>query len=90
MTTNAERAADAIATYLVDVGVLEPGDQIAAIRRQYATTWYKTLIRYGFDECAGMPIPDMAAGVDLALSRLLDQAQGEYDAQGADHAAHAQ
>lgn len=79
MTANAERAATAIATYLVEVGIWEPGDQIAAIRRQYAMTWYNTLIQHGFDNLAGMPVNDIAAGVDLAISRLLDEAQVIYD-----------
>ena len=47
MSENAEAAAIAIATYLVEVGVLSVGDQIAAIRRQYAQTWRHTLARAG-------------------------------------------
>lgn len=83
MTTNAEAAANAIATYLVEVGVLSIGDQINAIRRQYAQTWRATLAGAGFDACIAMPVSDIAAGVDLALARLIDAAQEEYSAQGA-------
>lgn len=81
-SAGAEAAATAIATYLVEVGVLSVGDQIAAIRRQYAQTWRHTLVRAGFDACHGMPVSDIADGVDLALSRLLNEAQAIYDAQG--------
>ncbi len=80
MSANAEAAATAIATYLVEVGVHEISDQIAAIRRQYAQTWRATLIRAGFDCAATMPVSDIADGVDVALSRLVDAAQTEYDA----------
>ena len=79
MSENAETAANAIATYLVEVGVLSINDQINAIRRQYAQTWRHTLSRHGFDACHGMPVSDIADGVDLALARLLDAAQAEYD-----------
>lgn len=82
MNANAEAAATAIATYLVEGGVLEINDQINAIRRQYAKAWRHTLARAGYDACRGMPIGDIADGVDLALTRLLEAAQAEYD-QGA-------
>lgn len=80
MTTNAGVAATAIATYLVEVGVLSIADQISAIRRNYAQTWKATLLRHGFDDVADMPVADVADGVDLALSRLVDAAQEEYAA----------
>lgn len=83
MSANAEIAANAIATYLVEVGVLSINDQINAIRRQYAQTWRQTLARAGFDACHGMPVSDVADGVDLALSRLLEAAQAEYDVRDA-------
>ncbi len=82
VTENAEVAATAIATYLVEVGVLSINDQINAIRRQYAQTWRHTLSRAGFDACHGMPVSDIADGVDLALSRLIEAAQAEYDRKG--------
>lgn len=82
MTPNAEVAATAIATYLVEVGVLEINDQINAIRRQYAMTWQRTLSRHGFDACHRMPVSDVADGVDLALTRLIEAAQEEYDRKG--------
>ena len=82
MSTNTEAAATAIATFLVEEGALSIGDQIFAIRQQYALAWRAALVRAGFDDCADMPVSDIAAGVDLALSRLLDAAQEEYaDAQ---------
>ena len=90
MSANAEIAANAIATYLVEVGVLAISDQIAAIRAEYARPWRSMLVRHGFDECIGMPVLDIATGVDMALSRLLDEAQVIYDTQGADHAPQAQ
>lgn len=82
VTENAEAAANAIATYLVEVGVLEIKDQINAIRRQYAMTWQRTLARHGFDACHRMPVSDVADGVDLALTRLIEAAQAEYDQEG--------
>jgi hypothetical protein len=79
VSANADVAATAIATYLVEVGVLSIADQISAIRRNYAQTWKATLLRHGFDDVADMPVSDVADGVDLALSRLVDAAQEVYD-----------
>lgn len=75
-------AANAIATYLVENGVLSIGDQISAIRLRCASPWRIDLLHAGFDAVANMSIEDIADGVDLALSRLLDAAQTEYDARG--------
>ena len=80
MSANAEAVATAIATYLVEVGVHEIADQIAAIRRSYATSWKTRLTRHGFDVIDTFPVSDFADGVDLALARLMDAAQTEYDA----------
>jgi len=78
VSANAELVATAIATFLVEEGALSIGDQIVAIRQQYALAWRAALVRAGFDDCAGMAALDIAEGVDLALSRLLDAAQEEY------------
>ncbi len=82
MSENANIVANAIATYLVEHGALSLGDQLFAMRCEYARPWRSKLVRHGFDACYEMPVLDIAAGVDLALSRLLDEAQVEYDARG--------
>ncbi len=88
MSENAERAADSISAYLEFCGINTVQDQIAAIRRSYAVTWQVNLLASG--RGWGLSVQDIAAGVDLALSRLLDEAQVIYDAQGAEHAAQTQ
>ena len=88
MSENAERAADSITAYLEFCGINSVQDQIAAIRRSYAVTWQCNLLASG--RGWGLSVQDIAAGVDLALSLLLDQAQVIYDTQGADHALQAQ
>lgn len=80
MSENSERAADSITAYLEFCGINSVQDQIAAIRRSYAVTWQVNLLASG--RGWGLSVQDIAAGVDLALSRLLDQAQVIYDAQG--------
>lgn len=79
MSENAEIVANAIATHLVEQGALSTGDQIFAIRCEYARPWRSKLVRAGFDACYKMPVQDIADGIDLALSRLLDEAQVIYD-----------
>lgn len=75
MSATAEAAATAIVTYLVECGINDAGDQIAAIRRSYALTWQINLIQAGADP--RMTLTDIAAGIDLLLSRLINEVQGE-------------
>ena len=79
MSANAELAAAAIAQYLADCSVVAVGDQIAAIRRSYALTWQHNLCLVGVGR--ELTTNDIAAGIDLLLSRLVDQAQVIYDGQ---------
>lgn len=81
MSANAELAATAIAQYLADCGVVAVGDQIAAIRRSYALTWQHNLWLTGVGR--ELTTNDIAAGIDLLLSRLVDEAQVSYDRQEA-------
>jgi len=77
VSENAERAAEAIVKYLEYCRVYTVQDQIAAIRRSYALTWQINLIQAGADP--GLTLTDIATGIDLLLSRLVDQAQVIYD-----------
>ena len=77
MSENAERAAASIITYLEYCRVNTVQDQIAAIRRSYAQTWQINLLQAGMGD--GLSLADIATGIDLALSRLVDQAQVIYD-----------
>lgn len=77
MSENAERAAAAIVTYLEYCRVNTVQDQISAIRRNYALTWQVNLLQAGMGD--GLSLADIATGIDLLLSRLVDQAQVIYD-----------
>lgn len=79
MSINAETIATAISTYLVEQGCGSIADQIAEIRQQCASPWHSILISEGFDDMAAMSLADIADGVDVALSRLVDAAQEVYD-----------
>lgn len=79
MSADAEEAATAIAAYLADCGITTTGDQIAAIRNSYALTWQLNLILGGYSR--RLTLADIATGIDLLLSRLVDQAQVIYDGQ---------
>ena len=79
MSANAEIAATAIARYLADCGVVTVRHQIAAIRRSYAQTWQLNLWAEGVGR--ELTTNDIADGIDLLLSRLLDDAQVSYDRQ---------
>lgn len=80
MSANAEAVATAIATYLVEFGVHEIADQIEGIRLVCAEPWRDYLREHGFDDVAAVPLSDIADGIDVALARLVDTAQAEYDA----------
>ena len=80
MSANAEAVATAIATHLVEYGQHQIADQIMAIRVVCARPWLSRLRQHGFDAVGDMSLRDIADGVDLALARLVDAAQSEYDA----------
>ena len=77
MSEKAQWAADAIARHLKLNGARTTTNQIAAIRRVYGQAWKRHLTYSG---TGTLTVTDVADGVDLLLSRLLDQAQAHYDA----------
>ena len=77
MSEKAQWAADAIARHLKLNGARTTTNQIAAIRRVYGRAWKRHLTYSGN---GALSVNDVADGVDLLLSRLLDMAQAEYEA----------
>ena len=77
MSEKARWAAEAIARYLKLNGARTTTSQIVAIRRVYGQAWKRHLTYSGN---GALSVNDVADGVDLLLSRLLDMAQAEYEA----------
>ena len=77
MSEKAQWTADAIARYLKLTGARTTASQITAIRHVYGQAWKRHLTYVGN---GALSVDDVADGVDLLLSRLLDMAQAEYDA----------
>ena len=77
MSAKAQWAADAIARYLKLNGARTTTSQITAIRHGYGQAWKRHLTYVGND---ALTVSDVADGVDLLLSRLLEMAQVEYEA----------
>ena len=77
MSEKAQWAAEAIARHLKLNGARTTTNQIAAIRRVYGQAWKRHLTYSG---SGALTVTDVADGVDLLLSRLLDKAQTEYEA----------
>ena len=77
MSEKAQWTADAIARYLKLTGARTTTSQITAIRHVYGQAWKRHLTYVGN---GALSVDDVADGVDLLLSRLLDQAQAYYDA----------
>ena len=77
MSEKAQWAADAIARHLKLNGARTTTNQIAAIRHDYGRAWKRHLTYSG---SGALTVTDVADGVDLLLSRLLDKAQTEYEA----------
>ena len=77
MSEKAQWAAEAIARYLKLTGARTTTSQITAIRHVYGQAWKRHLTYVGN---GALSVDDVADGVDLLLSRLLDMAQAEYEA----------
>ena len=77
MSEKAQWTADAIARYLKLTVARSTASQITAIRHVYGQAWKRHLTYVGN---GALSVDDVADGVDLLLSRLLDKAQAEYEA----------
>ena len=75
MSEHAEFVAERIDRYLAINGHKTVGAKIVAIRTTYGRQWRRHLA-----VPTTLTSLDVADGVDLLLSRLLDQAQAYYDA----------
>lgn len=78
MSTPAELVAERIDRYLAINGQVTVAAKITAIRTGYGRQWRRHL-----SVPTTLSSLDVADGVDLLLSRLIDQAQAHYDMKGA-------